>query len=138
VYWAAAEVPAGVVTVTSTEPLDEAAVAVPVKVVSSVTVIPVPGLDPKVTAVAPVSPLPVTVTWLAPADGPWVGFSALTRPGREGAPRRSAYGRRPTVGMTAPPACRTGRSARGARLIRHDCGPRGIGRAETTRWSARG
>ena len=42
------------------------------------TVNDVAAVPPKLTAVAPVSPVPVSVTWLPPAVGPDVGFSAVT------------------------------------------------------------
>ena len=39
---------------------------------------PVAAVDPKVTAVAPVKPVPVTVTLVPPAVGPEPGANAVT------------------------------------------------------------
>ena len=47
-------------------------------VVALTTVNPVAALAPNFTAVAPVKLVPVIVTELPPAAGPWVGFSAVT------------------------------------------------------------
>ena len=58
-----AEVPLGVVTVTSTVPVPAGAVTV--RLVAVTAVIQVPRSEPKWTAVAPVKLVPVTVT-----DGP--------------------------------------------------------------------
>jgi hypothetical protein len=71
-----ADVPPGVVTVTST-------VAVPaglfaVIVVSLTTIRSVATVEPKSTAVAPVNPVPVIVTGVPPAAVPLVGFKAVT------------------------------------------------------------
>ncbi len=78
--WSAAEVaevPPGVVTVTSTAPAVPAG-AVAVREVADTTVKPVAAVDPKVTAVAPVKPVPVTVTLVPPAVGPEPGANAVT------------------------------------------------------------
>ena len=57
-----ADVPAGEVTVTSTAPLALGAGLVTVSWVSLTTFRFVAAIDPKLTAVAPVNPVPVTVT----------------------------------------------------------------------------
>ena len=49
-----------------------------VSVVGLVTVTPVPGLLPKLTAVAPVKPDPFTVTMFPPAWGPLFGLTPVT------------------------------------------------------------
>ena len=59
-----AEVPLGVVTVTSTVPVPAGAVTV--RLVAVTPVIEVPGFVPKSTAVAPVKLVPLTVTELPP------------------------------------------------------------------------
>ena len=46
--------------------------------VALLTTTPVPGLAPKSTAVAPVKPVPVTVTEVPPAWGPLFGLTAVT------------------------------------------------------------
>ncbi len=69
-----ADVPAGVITVTSTAPLPAGLSAV--IVVSLTTVTPVAGFVPKSTAVAPVKPVPVIVTEVPPAAGPAVRADA--------------------------------------------------------------
>jgi hypothetical protein len=69
-------VPAGVVTVTSTVP--EPAGEVAVTWVSETTVKPVAAVDPKLTPVAPVNPVPVIVTSVPPAAGPEVGLIPVT------------------------------------------------------------
>ena len=62
---------------TSTVPEPDGAVTV--RLVALVTSIEVPGFDaPKSTAVAPVKPVPVTVTVLVPAAGPLLGLTAVT------------------------------------------------------------
>ncbi len=71
-----AEVPLGVVTVTSTVPVPDGAVTV--RVVALVTVTVVPAVAPKWTAVAPVKPVPLTVTVLPPAGAPLVGLTEVT------------------------------------------------------------
>jgi hypothetical protein len=80
VNWSAgevAEVPAGVTTVTSTVPLLPAGL-VAVICVSETTVIALALLAPNRTAVAPVNPLPVTVTVVPPPAPPLVGLIAVT------------------------------------------------------------
>ena len=64
-----ADVPPGVVTVTSTTPAGFSG-AVAVIFVALVTVTLVAALLPNITAVAPVKPLPVMVTLVPPAVGP--------------------------------------------------------------------
>jgi hypothetical protein len=79
VKWSAvevAEVPFGVVTVTSTVPVPAGEVAV--IDVGLLTTTPVAALAPKWTAVAPVNPVPVMVTVVPPAAGPDVGLTAVT------------------------------------------------------------
>jgi hypothetical protein len=71
-----AEVPAGVVTVTSAVPVPAGAVAV--MEVSEFTVKLLAGALPNFTAVAPVKPLPDTVTTVCPAAGPNVGLMLVT------------------------------------------------------------
>lgn len=71
-------VPAGVVTVTSTAPTLVAAGAVAVIEVSLFTVNDDAATGPKSTAVAPVNPLPVTVTVVPPASGPLDGLTPVT------------------------------------------------------------
>ena len=81
-YWSAALVallPPGVVTVTSTVPTVPAG-AVAVIVVELVTV-KVAAAVPKSTAVAPVKPVPVTVTVVPPALVPELGATAADRRG---------------------------------------------------------
>ena len=72
-----AEVPPGVVTVTSTVPAAPAG-AVAVMEVVLLTVKVVAAVAPKATAVAPVKLVPVTVTEVPPATGPEVGLTAVT------------------------------------------------------------
>ena len=72
-----AEVPLGVVTVTSTwpaDPADETAVTE----VAEFTTTPVAAFAPKCTAVAPVRLVPVMVTLVPPAVGPLVGATEVT------------------------------------------------------------
>ena len=71
-----AEVPAGVTTVTSTVPLPAGLVAV--ICVSETTVIALALVAPNPTDVAPVNPLPVTVTVVPPPASPLVGSIAVT------------------------------------------------------------
>ena len=74
VNWSAAEVadvPPGVVTVTSTVPVPAGDVAV--IWVGELTVKPVAGVAPKLTAVAAVKLVPVMVTLVPPVVGPAVG-----------------------------------------------------------------
>jgi hypothetical protein len=72
-----ADVPPAVVTVTSTAPADPAG-AVAVMEVAELTVKPVAATVPNLTAVAPVKPVPVTVTDVPPAAGPELGLIAVT------------------------------------------------------------
>ena len=67
-----APVPPGVVTVTLITPAARAG-EVMVILVLEFTVRPVPAPGPNLTAVAPVNPVPVTVTRVPPAVGPLVG-----------------------------------------------------------------
>jgi hypothetical protein len=79
VNWSAADVgdvPAGVVTVTSTVPVPIGLTAV--IVVSFTTVTSVAGVVPKSTALAPVNAVPVIVTIVPPKFGPLVGAIAVT------------------------------------------------------------
>ena len=72
-----AEVPLGVVTVTSTVPVPAGAVTV--RLVAVTDVEPrCPRSEPKWTAVAPVKSVPVTVTEVPPPAGPLVGLSPVT------------------------------------------------------------
>ena len=79
-YWSlgalTAEVPLGVVTVTSTVPVPAGAVTVRLPAVTAV--IEVPAIEPKSTAVAPVKLVPLTVTEVPPAAGPLVGLTPVT------------------------------------------------------------
>jgi hypothetical protein len=80
--WSAAdfaEVPVGVVTVTSTVPADPAG-EVAVIDVSELTVNEPALVAPNVTADAAVSPEPVMVTVVPPAVGPALGLTAVTVP----------------------------------------------------------
>src|SRR5271157_5611783 len=72
-----AEVPAGVVTVTSTVPLVVAAGLGTVSWVSLATVRFVVVTVPKLTSVALVKPLPVTVTVSPPAIRPLAGLTPV-------------------------------------------------------------
>ena len=65
-----AEVPLGVVTVTSTVPVPDGTVTVRLEAVTEE--IPVPAAEPKWTAVAPVKPVPLTVTVFVPRRRPVV------------------------------------------------------------------
>jgi hypothetical protein len=79
VNWSAAEVrlvPDGVVTVISTIPVPAGEVAV--ILVAEVTVKPDAGFVPNITAVAPVNPVPVTVTLVPPPKGPRTGAMLVT------------------------------------------------------------
>jgi hypothetical protein len=74
VNWSAAEVaevPPAVVTLTSTVPVPAGEVAV--IEVAELTVKPVAGVAPNVTAVVPAKLVPVMVTEVPPAPGPEVG-----------------------------------------------------------------
>ena len=64
------------VTVTSTVPVPAGAVTV--RLVAVTPVIPVPGVVPKSTAVAPVKLDPLTVTELPPPWGPLFGLTPVT------------------------------------------------------------
>ena len=78
-YWSAALValvPPTVVTRTSTVPVPAGAVAV--IEVALFTVNEVADVAPKVTAVAPVRPVPVMVTVVPPVAGPAVGLIEVT------------------------------------------------------------
>ncbi len=79
-YWSAgafsAEVPAGVVTVTSTVPVPAGAVAV--IGVALLTVKVVAATVPNLTPVAPVKLVPVMVTEVPPAVDPEVGLMPVT------------------------------------------------------------
>jgi hypothetical protein len=80
VKWSAelvVELPPGVVTVTSTVPASPAG-EVALILVALTTVNEVAAVDPKLTAVAPVNPLPVMVTTVPPASGPALGRTAVT------------------------------------------------------------
>ena len=72
-----ADVPPAVVTVTSTVPAEPGGEVV-VIVLALTTVNGVAGVTPKVTAVAPVKPVPVIVTEVPPASGPAAGEMPLT------------------------------------------------------------
>src|ERR1700733_6119457 len=81
VYWNwsaadSADVPAGVVTETLTVPVPAGEVAG--MEVAEVTVTAVAGVDPKLTAVAPVRLVPETETWVPPAAGPEAGETLVT------------------------------------------------------------
>lgn len=85
VKWSAddvAEVPTGVVTVTSTVPVPEWLVTVIVLSLTTTTL--VPAFAPKLTAVAPVKPEPMTVTDVPPANGPDTGLTLATTGGGVG------------------------------------------------------
>jgi hypothetical protein len=71
------EVPADVVTVTSTAPVDPAG-ALAVSEVAELTLNEVAATEPNLTAVAPVKPVPVTVTEVPPAVGPEDGLTEVT------------------------------------------------------------
>ena len=72
-----ADVPPGVVTVTSTVPAAPAG-EVTVIVVEFTTVTPVPAFAPKFTVAPATKPVPVTVTEVPPAMGPASGETAVT------------------------------------------------------------
>ena len=71
-----AEVPFGVVTVTSTIPMPAGEVAV--MDVGLCTTTWVAALEPNFTAVAPVNPVPMMVTLVPPNTLPNLGWTALT------------------------------------------------------------
>ena len=75
--------PPGVVTDTFTVPT-ACAGATAVSCVELTTMTLVAAVDPKLTAVAPVRNVPVTVTVFPPASGPAAGDTAVTRPGQFG------------------------------------------------------
>ena len=70
-------VPPGVVTVTSTVPAAPAG-DVMERDVGEATTNPVPATVPNFTTVAPVNPVPVTVTEIPPANGPAAGEIPVT------------------------------------------------------------
>ena len=70
-------VPLGVVTVTSTVPAPPTGETA-VSWVNELTVKLVAALEPKSTALAPVKPVPVTMTELATDTGPETGLTPLT------------------------------------------------------------
>ena len=73
-----AEVPLAVVTVTFTVPVPDGAVDRE-RAPPPATLTEVPGFEvPKSTAVAPVKPVPLTVTVLVPPAGPLVGLTEVT------------------------------------------------------------
>ena len=80
VNWSAgrrsALVPAEVVTLTSTVPVPAGLLAVIVVLLTTTT--PVAAVVPKLTAVAPVNPVPVIVTGVPPAAGPLAGLMPVT------------------------------------------------------------
>ena len=78
-YWSAADVadvPPVVVTLTSTVPVPAGDVAV--IWVAELTVKVVAAVAPKITAVAPVNPVPLMVTVVPPDPGPEVGEIDVT------------------------------------------------------------
>ncbi|GAB7029595.1 hypothetical protein JCM4914_10560 [Streptomyces platensis subsp. malvinus] len=94
-------VPLGVVTVTWTTPEPGGEVAV--RRVSDVTVNEAAGTAPKRTAVAPLKPVPVTVTPVPPVAGPEAGDTEPTV-GPDAAANRSSeavveWGKRGTAGF---------------------------------------
>jgi hypothetical protein len=72
-----AEVPPGVVTVTSTVPAEPAG-EVAVTLVALTTVTPVAAPLPKLTVTGAMNPVPVIVTSVPPASGPAVGEISVT------------------------------------------------------------
>ena len=73
-----AEVPPGVVTVTSTTPASSAG-EVAMQVVAREQLADVPAVAPKATVVLPtMNPVPVMVTTVEPARGPDVGVMPVT------------------------------------------------------------
>ena len=65
------------VTVTSTVAAASAGEVMVIEV-AELTTRPVPAVVPNLTAVAPVKPVPVTVTGVPPAVGPLVGLTPVT------------------------------------------------------------
>jgi hypothetical protein len=79
VNWSAelvALVPPGVVTVTSTVPVPEGAVAL--MLVALLTVKLEAAVVPNLTALAPVNPVPVIATGVLPVFGPELGLTPVT------------------------------------------------------------
>src|ERR1700686_4546395 len=79
------EVPPGVVTVTSTVAAASAGEVMEIEV-EELTTSPVPAVLPNFTTVAPVKPVPVTVTGVPPVVGPELGLTAVTVGKGGGAP----------------------------------------------------
>src|ERR1700676_4126950 len=79
------EVPPGVVTKTSTVAAASAGEMI-VMEVAELTTRPVPAVVPNFTVVAPVKPVPVTVTLVPPAVGPVFGLTPVTVGTGGGAP----------------------------------------------------
>ena len=77
-----ADVPLGVVTVTSTVPEDPAGDTA-VRVVEDVTLNDVAATEPNLTDVAPVKLVPVTVSEVPPAVEPVLGLTLVTVGGRD-------------------------------------------------------
>ena len=73
-----ADVPPGVVTVTSTGPAEEPPGLVAVICVAELTVNEAAFVLPNFTAVAPVNPDPVIVTMVPPSIGPFFGEMSVT------------------------------------------------------------
>jgi hypothetical protein len=71
----AGDVPLGEVTVTSTTPVPA---GLTVEMDVALTTVNVAAVVPKSTAVAPVKPVPVIVTGVAPAAGPKAGLKLVT------------------------------------------------------------
>src|SRR6202790_5136741 len=71
------EVPPGVVTVTSTVAAASAGEVMEMDV-AELTTRPVPATVPNFTTVAPVKPVPVTVTGVPPVVGPLLGLTPVT------------------------------------------------------------
>jgi hypothetical protein len=79
-----AEVPAGVVTVTSTTVGLDTLGDTAVKVVDEATLNDTAAIEPNLTAVAPLKPLPVMVTEVPPAIEPEDGLTFVTVGGAGG------------------------------------------------------
>ncbi len=88
----AALVPPSVMTATSTVPA-LAAGETAVMEVSAFTVKPAAGTSPKVTAVAPVNPVPAMATLVPPAAGPEVTDTLVTRGAATNPEARTRYAR---------------------------------------------
>ena len=69
---AVALVPPAVVTVMSTVPAGSAGATAVIEVPPPLTVKPLAGVEPKATAVAPVKPVPESVTLVPPEAAPWL------------------------------------------------------------------